>query len=88
MLHDSKGLKIFLVAVFLVAIVLIDWWALKSPETAGGYGGVGIETSILTRYFAIHAGADPRGPEAIEELYHTLARDDPVVVTFGEVEKR
>ena len=42
MLHDSKGLKIFLAAVFLVAIILIAWWALKSPETSGGYRGVAI----------------------------------------------
>ena len=40
--HDSKGLKIALVAVLLLAIVLIAWWALRGPQTTGGYRGVAI----------------------------------------------
>lgn len=41
-MHDSKGLKIALAAVLLLAIVVITWWVLKSPETTGGYRGVAI----------------------------------------------
>ena len=40
--HDSRGLKIALVGVLLLAIVLIAWWALRSPQTTGGYRGVTI----------------------------------------------
>jgi len=39
-------------------------------------------------YFGVFAAVDPRGPAAVEEVYHTLARDDPIVVTFGQPEVR
>ncbi|MBM3499299.1 MAG: hypothetical protein FJX74_11590 [Armatimonadetes bacterium] len=54
----------------------------------GGWGGVGIEGSNPCRYFAVYCDVDPRGPGAVEEAYHTLARDDPITVTFGRPEVR
>jgi len=54
----------------------------------GGWGGVGIERSNPAQYFVTFAAVDSRGPAAVEEVYHTLARDDPVRVTFGAVETR
>ena len=54
----------------------------------GGYGGVGIERSNPAQYFVVYADVDKRGPAAVDEVYHTLARDDPIKVTFGEVEVR
>jgi len=38
--------------------------------------------------FGVFAAVDSRGPAAVEEVYHTLARDDPIRVTFGAVETR
>jgi len=54
----------------------------------GGFGGVGIERSNPAQYFVVYADVDKRGPAAVDEVYHTLARDDPIKVTFGEVEMR
>jgi hypothetical protein len=42
MIHDSKGLKITLAAVLILSIALLIWWALKGPQTAGGYRGAAI----------------------------------------------
>ena len=41
-MYDSKGIKITLAAVILVSIVLLTWWVLKAPQTAGGYRGAAI----------------------------------------------
>jgi hypothetical protein len=54
----------------------------------GGWGGVGIEGSNPCQYFVVYCDIDPRGPAAVEAVYHTLARDDPVTVTFGRPEPR
>lgn len=54
----------------------------------GGWGGVGIEGSNPCQYFVVFADVDPRGPAAVEELYHALARDDPINVTFGNPQTR
>jgi hexosaminidase len=54
----------------------------------GGWGGVGIERSNPAQYFVTFADVDSRGPAAVEEVYYTLARDDPTVVTFGRPEAR
>jgi len=52
----------------------------------GGWGGVGIEGSNPCQYFVVYCDVDLRGPAAVEEVYHTLARDDPMTVTFGKPE--
>jgi len=54
----------------------------------GGWGGVGIEGSNPAQYFVVYCDVDPRGPAAVEEVYHTLARDDPITVTIGKPEVR
>jgi hypothetical protein len=54
----------------------------------GGWGGVGIEGSNPAQYFVVYCDVDPHGPAAVEEVYHTLARDDPITVTIGKPEVR
>jgi hypothetical protein len=54
----------------------------------GGWGGVGIEGSNPTQYLVTYCGVDPRGPQAVDEVFQALARDDPVTVTFGAAETR
>lgn len=54
----------------------------------GGWGGVGIEGSSPAQYFVTYCGVDKRGPQAVEEVFHTLARDDPMRVTFGKAETK
>jgi hexosaminidase len=54
----------------------------------GGWGGVGIEGSNPTQYFVVYCDVDLRGPAAVEKVYQTLARDDPITVTFGQPEAR
>jgi hypothetical protein len=54
----------------------------------GGWGGVGIEGSNPCQYFVVYCDVDPRGPAAVEEVYQTLRRDDPMTVTFGKPETR
>ena len=41
-MYYSKGLKIALAAILLLSIVLLSWWLLHSPQTAGGYRGKAI----------------------------------------------
>ena len=41
-MYYSKGLKIALAAIILLSIVLLSWWLLQSPQTAGGYRGKAI----------------------------------------------
>ena len=41
-MYVSKGLKVSLAAVLLLSIALLTWWAVKDPQTAGGYRGAAI----------------------------------------------
>ena len=41
-MYYSKGLKIALAAILPLSIVLLSWWLLQSPLTAGGYRGKAI----------------------------------------------
>jgi hypothetical protein len=54
----------------------------------GGFGGVGIEGSNPSQYVVVYADVDKRGPKVVEEIHHTLARDEPVTVTYGKLEVR